>query len=74
MQLAVPKFVKLTLQPASSTAISRASPATQVIGLDNSQQGVKPVALRIKVLYTLAGTGERVEEMCDYKGPFPPGF
>ena len=70
----MPKFVKLTLQAASSTRVTRSAPATQVIGLDNSQQGVKSIALRIKVVYTLGSTGERVEEVVDYKGPFPAGF
>ena len=42
--------------------------------LDNSQQGAKSIALRIKVTYLLAGTAQRCEELVDYKGPWPEGF
>jgi AP-1 complex subunit gamma-1 len=71
LQVAVQKFVKLTLLPASSTLVTRATPASQVIKLDNSQHGAKSIALRIKVTYSVGG--EKVEEMVDFKA-FPAGF
>jgi len=71
-QAAVPKFVKLTLGQASASSVARGSPVTQLVKVENSQHGVKPLALRVKVTYILPG-GESVVEQFDFKS-FPSGF
>ena len=68
----MPKFVKLTLMPASGSEGSKGRAVTQVIKVENSQHGVKALALRIKVTFTLPA-GEGVVEQFDFKG-FPPGI
>ena len=46
-QAAVPKYMKLTILPASSASIPAGGAVTQVIKVDNSQQGAKPSELMV---------------------------
>jgi AP-1 complex subunit gamma-1 len=56
-QAAVPKFMTLRLEAASGTVLPPhgAGGVTQRLHLTNSQHGAKPVALRLRVSYTLGG-------------------
>jgi hypothetical protein len=66
-QAAVPKFMKLTLLPASGDALpARGAPVTQLIRLDNSQQGAKAIALRLKLLWDGAPGGGITTDVRDF--------
>ncbi len=47
--------------------------APQTLRIENSQHGVKPLAVRLKLVFTPAGAAEAVVEQTDVKS-FPPGF
>jgi hypothetical protein len=66
---AVPKFLTQTLLPASGDVLPAlgAGAVTQVVRLENSQQGVKALALRLR--FSWDGGVEQV----DVKN-FPPGL
>lgn len=51
--MAVPKYIKLNMQGASSTIVPplEGGQVKQVVYLSNSQHGVKPLAIRLKVDY-----------------------
>ncbi|KAJ8901194.1 hypothetical protein NDN08_007043 [Rhodosorus marinus] len=54
--LSVPKYMKLHLQPATSTSLeANGGSATQSIGLQNAMSGEKSIQLRFRVEYTKAG-------------------
>ena len=56
MQAAVPKFMQLKLEPASgSTLTAGASPVTQKLHVTNSQQGTKPLMLRLRLSFVSEG-------------------
>ncbi|KAK9830950.1 hypothetical protein WJX81_001389 [Elliptochloris bilobata] len=57
LQAAVPKFMTLRLAAASGTTLppGGAGAVTQRLHLTNSQHGVKPVALRLRIAYTADG-------------------
>jgi hypothetical protein len=65
--------MKLTLIPASGTTLSRESPITQAFKIENSQFGVKTLALRIKLSFVPANAPGPVEEQFDVKN-FPAEF
>jgi hypothetical protein len=67
---AVPKFLALTLLPASGDSLPAhsAGSVTQVFRLENSQQGSKAIALRLRFTWD-GGAPEQV----DVKS-FPPGL
>jgi hypothetical protein len=66
-QAAVPKFMKLTLLPASGDALpARGAPVMQLIRLDNSQQGAKAIALRLKLLWDGAPGGGITTDVRDF--------
>jgi len=73
-QVAVPKTMKLSLQPASSSIIPAvgAGSVTQAFSLDNAVHGSKAIAVRMKLVYTPGGGGETVTEQVDVKN-FPAG-
>ncbi|KAJ4961224.1 hypothetical protein NE237_021134 [Protea cynaroides] len=56
-QAAVPKFVQLHLEPASSNSLpaSGNESATQKLRVTNSQHGQKPLAMRIRIAYKVNG-------------------
>jgi len=56
-QVAVPKYMKLQMSPASSTTVppNNAGNATQIFKVANSMQGQKGVLVRIKLDYSVNG-------------------
>ncbi|KAJ4973273.1 hypothetical protein NE237_006447 [Protea cynaroides] len=56
-QAAVPKFVQLQLDPASSNTLPESGngPITQNLHVTNNQHGQKPLAMRIRVSYKVKG-------------------
>lgn len=54
-QVAVPKYLKLTMKPASSSALSPGYPASQVFVLENSAHGQKRNLVRVKLVFTVDG-------------------
>jgi len=72
MQVAVPKFMQLRLDPASGSALQPGGTAvTQSVHLTNSMHGQKPMALRLRVSYVVAG--QTHVEMAEV-GNLPPGL
>lgn len=71
-QVAVPKYMKLQMTPASGTTVPpmNSGKVTQVFKVANSLQGQKPVLLRIKIDYTLGGQPVGEQGQVDN---FPPG-
>lgn len=61
-QLAVPKYVKLQMQPASSSEIAPGSTATQSVAMVNTMHGTKPVQWKYRVEYSQGSGGEVVRE------------
>jgi len=57
LQAAVPKYLKIQMNPASSTVLppNNTGKVTQVIKVINSMQGQKPVMLRIKLDFNVNG-------------------
>lgn len=49
LQLAVPKYMQLDMQPASSSNIDAGAEATQTVSLVNNMHGTKPIQLRYRV-------------------------
>eukprot|EP00019_Armaparvus_languidus_P013517 CAMPEP_0168586044 /NCGR_PEP_ID=MMETSP0420-20121227/4058_1 /TAXON_ID=498008 /ORGANISM="Pessonella sp." /LENGTH=858 /DNA_ID=CAMNT_0008621077 /DNA_START=61 /DNA_END=2634 /DNA_ORIENTATION=+ len=62
MQIAVPKYIKLQLEPATGTVVPPSAPGapatvTQVLKLANSMHGQKPLLLKVKIDYqSMSGT------------------
>ena len=56
-QAAVPKYMKLEMQPPSSTSLSAYSNGnvTQEIRINNTLHGEKPVMLKLKIVYKVNG-------------------
>jgi len=71
-QVAVPKYMKLQMTPASSSTVppNGMGKVTQLFKVANSMHGQKPVVLKIKVDYTSGGMP--VSEMGQVDN-FPPG-
>ena len=60
MQVAVQKYMKLQMFAANSTELAPLSPVGQVtqdMKIQNSLEGQKPLALKIRVLYKITATG-----------------
>ena len=73
LQAAVPKFMTLTMGPATGAALApggASPPLQQAITVSNSQYGVKPLVMRLKVSYTHGGVPV-AEELT--VSAFPPG-
>uniref|UniRef100_A0ACD5Y0Z7 Uncharacterized protein n=1 Tax=Avena sativa TaxID=4498 RepID=A0ACD5Y0Z7_AVESA len=62
-QAAVPKFIQLRLDPASSSTLpaSGKGSVTQSLSVTNSQHGQKPLAMRIRISYKVNGE-DRLEQ------------
>lgn len=71
-QVAVPKYMKLQMSPASGNAVPPANSGkvTQVFKVANSLQGQKPVLVRIKIDYSVNGMPVAETGQVD---AFPPG-
>jgi AP-1 complex subunit gamma-1 len=55
-QAAVPKFMQLKLDPASGTALPPLGGVVrQVLHVNNSMHGQKPLVMKLRVGYTLDG-------------------
>lgn len=64
LQAAVPKFMQLKLDPASGSSLAPgSSPIRQVLHVNNSQHGTKPLVLRLRLSYSVDGASklEQVE-------------
>jgi len=72
-QMAVPKYMKLTMQPASGDILSSSTTITQSLRIENTQQGSKPLALRLKLVYNISGNPEQIVEQTDVRN-FPAGL
>jgi AP-1 complex subunit gamma-1 len=70
-QAAVPKFMQLKLDPASSNTLPPMGAATQVLHVVNSMQGQKPLVMRLRLAFTLRG--QSVVEQAEVTN-FPPGY
>jgi AP-1 complex subunit gamma-1 len=79
LQVAVPKFVKMEMDPPTSTTIpemgnnnmgGNQKQVTQKVTLINSMLGQKNLALKLKIGFTLKG--QKLEQMATCSG-FPPG-
>jgi len=72
-QAAVPKFMKMQMQPASGSVVpaGNSGAVTQLLKLANSAHGQKPIAMRIKVEYALQGN--KLSETGEVAS-FPDGY
>ncbi|RLM56050.1 hypothetical protein C2845_PM10G03760 [Panicum miliaceum] len=72
-QAAVPKFIQLRLDPASSSTLpaSGNGSVTQSLSVTNNQHGQKPLAMRIRMSYKVNGE-DRLEQ--GQISNFPAGF
>ena len=71
MQVAVPKYMQLRLDPASGNTLSAGSRVTQQIHVTNSQQGTKALALRLRIAYSQ--NGSQRQEQVEVRD-IPPGL
>lgn len=73
-QVAVPKYVKIELEPPSSTTIpptsSNAKQVTQKVTVTNSMLGAKNLVLKLKIGFT--SNGQKIDHMATCSG-FPAG-
>lgn len=74
LQVAVPKYVKMELEPPSSTTIpptgGNTKPVTQRVTVTNSMLGTKNLVLKVKIGFTL--NGQKIDHMATCSG-FPAG-
>ncbi len=69
----MPKFMLVKLEPASGTVLAaRGGTVSQKVYVNNTQHGVKPLVMRLRITFTLAG-GQSHEELAEVAN-FPPGF
>lgn len=72
MQAAVPKFMQLKLDPASSTTLAPlGGSAWQTLHVNNSMHGQKPLVLKLRLSYTINGASKL--ELVEVKN-LPPGL
>ena len=66
LQAAVPKYMKLEMQPPSSTSLTAYSNGnvTQEIRINNTLQGEKPVMLKLKIVYKVNGQQVQYTTLC----------
>ncbi|GIL79860.1 hypothetical protein Vretimale_12443 [Volvox reticuliferus] len=73
MQVAVPKFMQIKLEPASGSLLTaRGGAVSQKMVINNTQHGVKPLVMRLRIIFNNA-SGQSVEELAEVAN-FPPGF
>lgn len=71
-EAAVPKYIRLTMQPASGQVLPpRTDAVTQSMVVVNSAAGEKGLLMKLRISYTL--NGAEVKEMGQV-GNFPPGY
>ena len=74
LQVAVPKYVTLEMQPPTSTTVppsgNNNTQVTQTINVTNSMLGTKNLMLKLKLGFT--ANGSKVEHMATQSG-FPAG-
>ncbi|KAG2453880.1 hypothetical protein HYH02_002086 [Chlamydomonas schloesseri] len=72
LQAAVPKFMQIRLEPASGSVLAaRGGTVSQRIAINNTQHGVKPLVMRLRITFTI--NGQAHEEMGEVTN-FPPGL
>lgn len=73
MQAAVPKFMQLRLEPASSTTLAANSSdaVTQKLHVKNNMHGQKPLVMRLRIGFTSGGANK--VEQAEVKN-FPAGL
>ena len=75
-QAAVPKYMRLRLEPASGTTLPPGGPAggtvVQQLYVHNSMHGQKGLIMRLKISF-VDGDGTAVEEQAEVSN-FPPGL
>ncbi|MEW5311849.1 MAG: hypothetical protein WDW38_003533 [Sanguina aurantia] len=72
LQAAVPKFMQLKLEPASSTTLApNGPPVVQKLYVHNTQHGAKSLVMRLRIAFTLAG--KPMVETTEVSN-FPPGL
>lgn len=71
--VAVPKYIASHVTPAASSVVppNNSGAVTQKIELTNSQHGVKPLLMRMKVDYASRGVKVGDQAVCP---AFPPGL
>jgi AP-1 complex subunit gamma-1 len=69
----VPKYIQLRLEPASGASLPAlgGAPVTQRIGLINTMHGAKPLAMKLRLVYSVEG--QQVSELVDV-GNLPAGL
>jgi Adaptin C-terminal domain len=72
-QVAVPKFLKLTLLPVATSVLSTSSSIQQSLKVENSMAGTKAIALKLKVAFLAPGAAGETIETVEVKN-FPIGF
>jgi AP-1 complex subunit gamma-1 len=74
MQAAVPKYMQLRLEPATSSVLpaSGSMPVYQKLYVNNTMHGQKSLIMRLKVGF-MTSEGLRVDEQTEV-GNFPPGL
>ncbi|KAF3779096.1 AP-1 complex subunit gamma-2 [Nymphaea thermarum] len=70
-QAAVPKFIQLRLDPASSNVLPAGGSITQRLSITNSLHGQKPLAMRIRIAYKV-NNQDMLEQ--GQINNFPPGL
>ena len=71
LQAAVPKYLGLKMEPASSSVLPPGSGSVfQKMSVTNTMHGVKPVIMRVKVGFE--GQGQRVDEQAEVNFPALP--
>merc|ERR1719498_672517 len=71
-EAAVPKYLKLTLHPATSAVLEpHSSNVTQALVVQNTSAGERPVLMKLRIGYQVQGNV--VQEMAQV-GNFPPGI
>jgi len=76
LQVAVPKFIVMEMEPPSSTTVpvtgaNSSKIVTQKIKVTNKRLGEKNLVLKIKVSFTLQG--QKIDHMATFSG-FPSGY
>ncbi|GLC40655.1 hypothetical protein PLESTB_000036100 [Pleodorina starrii] len=73
LQVAVPKFMQIKLEPASGSVLApRGGTVTQKLYVNNTQHGVKQLVMRLRITFTTPG-GQSHEEVAEVAN-FPPGY
>eukprot|EP00927_Polykrikos_kofoidii_P084933 TRINITY_DN9100_c0_g1_i1.p3 TRINITY_DN9100_c0_g1~~TRINITY_DN9100_c0_g1_i1.p3 ORF type:complete len:139 (-),score=36.75 TRINITY_DN9100_c0_g1_i1:94-471(-) len=68
-EAAVPKYVKLSIQPATGQVLPpRSDVVSQTLNMVNTSNGEKPLLMKLRICYSL--NGQQVQEMGQVNG-FP---